>query len=213
MKKLNKKGFSIVEIFAVVAVIGITTGIGLFVQNRISNRSSKAESVSVSTRSGNPTCRISSSKNPVSRGEFVQITWSSTNSYGGNITGIGKVAKSGSARVQVNSTKTYTGSFGGTTRDIAVTCQTTVSVTTTPVPTCALSANPNTITPGGSTTLSWTSTNATTFTISGLGAVTPNIAGSRTVQPTTTTNYSATVSGANSSAASTCSVIVTVTAR
>jgi peptidoglycan-associated lipoprotein len=56
-----------------------------------------------------------------------------------------------------------------------------------PTPTVALSASPETIRQGQSSTLTWSSRNATAITISGLGTVAAS--GSRTVSPTESTTY------------------------
>lgn len=63
-------------------------------------------------------------------------------------------------------------------------------------PAATFSANPTSIAPGASSTLSWTSSNATSLTIdNGVGAVTPVGGGSVNVSPATTTTYTATISG------------------
>jgi peptidoglycan-associated lipoprotein len=54
-------------------------------------------------------------------------------------------------------------------------------------PTASLTANPNTISPGQSTTLTWNTEHATDVTIDQLGQVDPS--GSRTMQPTQSTTY------------------------
>jgi peptidoglycan-associated lipoprotein len=74
-------------------------------------------------------------------------------------------------------------------------------------PTVSLQANPTSINTGDSTTLSWTSTDATQLTISpGVGAVTAQ--GSTKVTPSDSTTYTITASGPGGSADS--SVRVTV---
>jgi len=74
-------------------------------------------------------------------------------------------------------------------------------------PTVSLQANPTSINVGDSTTLSWTSTDATQLTISpGVGAVTAQ--GSTKVNPSDSTTYTITASGPGGSADS--SVRVTV---
>lgn len=74
-------------------------------------------------------------------------------------------------------------------------------------PTVSLQANPTSISTGDSTTLSWTSTDATQLTISpGVGAVTAQ--GSTKVTPSDSTTYTVTASGPGGSADS--SVRVTV---
>ena len=76
-------------------------------------------------------------------------------------------------------------------------------------PTVSLQANPTSINTGDSTTLSWTSTDATQLTISpGVGAVTAQ--GSTKVNPSDSTTYTITASGPGGSADS--SVRVTVAA-
>lgn len=63
------------------------------------------------------------------------------------------------------------------------------TVTPPQIPTCELTVSPNSITTGGSATLSWTTSNATSARIDqGIGSVTvPE--GSRSVSPTTETTY------------------------
>jgi peptidoglycan-associated lipoprotein len=70
-----------------------------------------------------------------------------------------------------------------------------------------LSANPNTIQQGQSTTLSWETTNATDVTIDGVGRVQPS--GSQQVQPTDSTTYRLTAKGPGGSKEATARVTVT----
>jgi hypothetical protein len=72
-------------------------------------------------------------------------------------------------------------------------------------PTASLSASPTSILYGGSSTLTWSTSNATSISISGIGAVASS--GTRTVSPTQTTNYTLTATG---SGTATSSVTVTV---
>ncbi|OQZ02353.1 MAG: hypothetical protein B6D35_01240, partial [Candidatus Brocadia sp. UTAMX2] len=70
----------------------------------------------------------------------------------------------------------------------------TVNPTGAHAPTCDIQADPETIVLGGTTTLSWTSTNATSAEIDqGIGPVALN--GSMAVSPTQTTTYTLTVEG------------------
>jgi peptidoglycan-associated lipoprotein len=70
-----------------------------------------------------------------------------------------------------------------------------------------MQANPTSITQGGSSTLSWTSTDATQLTISpGVGAVTAQ--GSTSVSPSSSTTYTITASGPGGSADSSARVTV-----
>lgn len=79
-----------------------------------------------------------------------------------------------------------------------------------PPPSCTLSANPSFVLPGGSTTLSWTTTNAALFSVDqGVGNLTPASGGSVAVSPgASSKTYTGTASGAGGSR--TCSVTVSV---
>ena len=82
-------------------------------------------------------------------------------------------------------------------------------VTPDPAPTCdSLTANPSTIVTGGSTTLTWQTSNATRVSIdNGIGDVVAD--GSRVVTPVTSTTYNLTVFGTQNRSVN-CSVPVTV---
>ncbi len=58
---------------------------------------------------------------------------------------------------------------------------------TTPAPTANITVTPDTITPGQSAALNWTTTNATDVSIDGIGAV--ETSGTKTVSPTDTTTF------------------------
>lgn len=76
-----------------------------------------------------------------------------------------------------------------------------------PQPTVTLSANPSTVQKGDSSTLSWTSTNATQLTVApDVGTV--NAEGSTKVSPSDTTDYTITASGPGGSANATARVTV-----
>ena len=74
-------------------------------------------------------------------------------------------------------------------------------------PTVTLNASPTSINPGQTSTLSWSSTNATDLDIQpGVGKVSPE--GSTSVTPTETTTYTVTASGPGGSATATAQVTV-----
>ena len=73
-------------------------------------------------------------------------------------------------------------------------------------PTASLSANPNTINPGQSTTLTWQTTNATDVSIDGIGAV--DTSGSRQVTPAQSTTYHLVAKGAGGTQDATARVTV-----
>lgn len=76
-----------------------------------------------------------------------------------------------------------------------------------PAPTASLTANPATIDKGGSTTLSWQTTDATDVTIEGVGAVQPN--GSQSVSPADSTTYRLIAKGPGGTQEATARVTVT----
>src|ERR1051325_7240332 len=63
-----------------------------------------------------------------------------------------------------------------------------------PAPTASLTASPNSVDKGQSTTLTWQTTNATDVSIDGIGAVQPN--GTQQVTPTESTTYTLSAKGA-----------------
>jgi peptidoglycan-associated lipoprotein len=75
-----------------------------------------------------------------------------------------------------------------------------------PAPTATITATPDTINPGGQSTLSWQTTDATDVSIEGLGPVKPQ--GTQTVQPTQTTTYHLIAHGDGGSADATATVTV-----
>jgi peptidoglycan-associated lipoprotein len=75
-----------------------------------------------------------------------------------------------------------------------------------PAPTASLSANPNTIDKGQSTTLTWQTSNATDVSIDGIGAV--DTSGSRQVTPAESTTYRLVAKGAGGTQEATARVTV-----
>jgi peptidoglycan-associated lipoprotein len=74
-------------------------------------------------------------------------------------------------------------------------------------PTASISANPETIQSGQSTSLTWQTSNATDVSIDPMGAVQPN--GSQSVSPTSSTTYTLTAKGAGGTQTATTRVTVT----
>ena len=79
-----------------------------------------------------------------------------------------------------------------------------------PTPTASLTANPADIQQGQTTQLSWSTTNASAVTISGLGTVSGS--GSRTVTPNESMTYELTAKGPGGSADASARVTVDVKA-
>ncbi len=78
---------------------------------------------------------------------------------------------------------------------------------TAPPPTANITATPQSINPGQSATLNWTTTNATDVSIDGIGQVPAS--GSKTVTPTDTTTYHLVARGDGGSGDATATVTVT----
>src|SRR5580700_12239528 len=74
-------------------------------------------------------------------------------------------------------------------------------------PTASLTASPNSIDKGQSTTLTWQTTNATDVSIDGVGAV--QASGSQSVTPSDSTTYTLTAKGAGGTQTATARVTVT----
>lgn len=131
--------------------------------------------------------QISSSQTQIGCGESARLTWSSTEAAGGEISGIGKVAPSGSQEVSPTATTTYTfsslGAGGVKTSSATVNVANTVEA--------SLSASPMEIRyrkQGGqvvaenAATLNWSTKNATSVVINDMSGLTAT--GTRSVQPT-----------------------------
>ena len=87
----------------------------------------------------------------------------------------------------------------------------TVTSSTPPAPTASISANPTSISTGGSSTLTVKATNATQLTVSGSDGSSytlPSTGGTQVVSPTATTTYKATATGAGGTATAMATVTV-----
>ena len=112
-----------------------------------------------------PTCSVVASPSNINQGGSSTISWTSSNATSAYISPtIGSVSTSGARIISPSLTTTYTGTFIGA--GGSVTCSATVYVSIpTPAPSCTLTASPSNITSGNSSTLSWSSSNATLATI------------------------------------------------
>ncbi len=146
-----------------------------------------------------PTCTLTAAPATIDSGDSSKLSWSTTNTDSFTIDqGVGSVAtSSGSKNVSPSTTTTYTGTATGAGGTIHCSTKVTVTPPPPPAPTCTLSASPSSIITGDSTKLSWTTKNATSFSIDhGIGGVTPVASGATTTAPSTTTTYSGTATGA-----------------
>jgi hypothetical protein len=134
------------------------------------------------------TAGLTANPTSIAAGNSSTLTWSSTNAVSATLNG-SAVAVNGSQSLTPSSTTTYT--FVATAADKS-TATSTATVTVVPAPTASISASPTSISSGGSSTLTWSSTNAVSATLNG-AAVAVN--GSQSVSPTTTTTYTVVATG------------------
>lgn len=154
--------------------------------------------VTVSTATPIPTVTLSVSPTTITSGQSSTLTWSSTNATSCTASGgtwIGTKNTSGSQSVSPTATIIYTlacTGAGGTTTKTA-----TVTVNTGPLPpVVTLSTSPTIITSGQSSTLTWSSTNATSCTAFGGWTGTQAVSGTLVVYPTRLTTYQLSCDGA-----------------
>jgi PKD repeat protein len=132
-----------------------------------------------------PTVTFTAIPSTVNPGQGSTLSWSTTNAANVSIdNGLGAQPLNGSIPVLPSQTTTYTltatGTGGTTTRQ--------ATVTVSSGPTLTFTASPSTINAGQSTTLTWSTTNATNVSIdNGIGLRPAN--GSLVVSPLTTTVY------------------------
>jgi len=159
-----------------------------------------------------PTVSLSASPSSITAGQSTTLTWSSTNAavcFGGwanNNTG-GQVATSGSVVVSPSATLTYSIVCSGAGAN-APSANASVTVTVTvPKGTLTFGASPSSITNGGSSTLTWSTTNMTAC--SGFPWTSSSAtAGSQVVRPTVTTTYPIACSGPYGTATNSATVTV-----
>jgi phospholipase C len=145
-----------------------------------------------------PTVTLTANPTTISGDEASShLSWTSTNATSVNITPVGAVSStSGAIDVSPEDTTTYTATAtgpGGTSDPQSVTVIVAKELD------LLFQANPPTITPGQSSTLTWTTKGALALSIdNGVGSQSSIASGSVSVSPTTTTTYTATVNGTNS---------------
>ncbi len=159
-----------------------------------------------------PTCDITTNLSVVDNGQGFTISWRGTPDHS-------TVFRVNNQIVAAVDSQNYTWPAGRTTpvtvtmtgNNAKGTCSDSVTVsprtTPQPLPACVLTANPTSITSGGQSTLTWSSTNASSATINqSIGSV--SLSGNRGVNPAVTTTYTMTVTNETGSAS--CAATVTV---
>ncbi|MCU1338526.1 MAG: OmpA/MotB domain protein [Bryobacterales bacterium] len=140
-------------------------------------------------------------------GQSVTLSWRTLNADTANIAGIGNVAVNGSLSVSPRQTTTYTLTARNNVNDESSSVTVSVIAVPTDVFLFGCAATPSTISAGQSSTLSWTSANADSVSISpGIGAVPKT--GTFAVTPAQTTTYTVTATGGGKTTS--CSIAVTV---
>ena len=169
--------------------------------------------VSVTTSAQKPTLTFSAQPSSIAAGSSAALSWTSSNATSVSIAGLGTFSASGSVNVTPTATATYTATASGTGGTAA--SSTTVTVTSSqsqnPPPTISFKAQPNNINVGGTAVLSWTTTNATSVNIPGVGSFPAN--GSTDVTPSSTTTYTATAQGTGTAQASTTVTVQSIGTR
>jgi lysophospholipase L1-like esterase len=158
-----------------------------------------------------PTVTLTAAPASVTSGAKTNLSWTSTNATSCTASGgwsggqsTSGSATSGALTANTTFTLTCTGT-GGTGSDSK-----TVTVTAAPAPTVSITATPSSVTSGGNTSLSWTSTNATSCTASGGWSGAQSTNGSATSGAlSSSTTFTLTCTGTGGSAASSATVNVT----
>ena len=141
-----------------------------------------------------PTGSLGAAPPTILRGECSRLQWSTTGAANRSLNqGIGNVGGSGSRAVCPVATTTYTLSASGPGGSLSPEPTATITVIDL-APSGSLDGNPNAITRGECSNLSWTTTGATSRSLDqGIGAV--GASGSRSVCPAVTTTYALSASG------------------
>lgn len=153
-------------------------------------------------------CMYSFTGNPttISPGQSATLTWSTGGTSATLDHGIGVQAASGSIQVSPTVTTTYTCQATGTADSTPRSAQVTITVGQ-PAPTATFTATPASIAAGGTSQLSWTTTNATSVSIdNGVGA--KPVSGTANVSPPGTTTYTLTATGPGGTITKTATVTV-----
>src|SRR5689334_10540177 len=132
-----------------------------------------------------PTVTLTADPTTIIAGQTSTLTWNSQ--FADTVTidnGVGKVSPTGSEGVTPAATTTYTVTATG--KGGSITAQATVTVTPQSQLGVTLSADPMTIVSGQSSTLTWSSQNATSVTLNGAAV---DLNGTQSVSPTQTTTY------------------------
>ncbi|GEM_PF-3381799 len=140
-----------------------------------------------------PSCTLDLDPNSIEEGDQAVMSWTTSFATTAVINnGVGSVSiGSGNQFISPTNTTTYTMTVTSGTGHTATCLDTVVVVTPPPVtPSCTLDIAPAVVELGNSASASWTTTNGSTFSISGgIGSVAPVAGGSTTITPTALGTY------------------------
>ena len=161
--------------------------------------------VTVNLSSGmNPVVNLSVSPSTVYKGQSATLTWTSINATSCTAINFTASGTSGSVTITPAGTLNYSISCSNAAGTKSQNSQVAVTVIAT-APTLTFTASPISISPGQSSTLTWSSSN--TYTCTGIGFNASGVSGQVTVSPTTSTGYGITCTGAGSISANTAVVV------
>ena len=157
-----------------------------------------------------PTVTLTADDSSIEAGQSTTLRWMSQNAKSASIApGIGAVPVNGMRLVSPAQSTLYTITVNGDGGEASASFQVNVTAPPPPQPTVTLEADDSSIEAGQSTTLRWTSRNATSASIApGIGAVPLN--GTRGVSPSQSTLYTITVNGGGGEASASVQVNVTI---
>lgn len=193
-------------------VISNITASSTFTINCSGVGGSASQSVTVAVVVPAPTVTFNASPTSVISGASSTLTWSSTNATtctaSSAATGWSGVKATAGSTTLTNRTSTGTYTLTCTGAGGSASQNATISVTS-PAPTVTISASPASVAYNGSSTLTWSSTNATACTASGAWNVPTATSGSQVLNLlTATSNYTLTCSGAGGSVNQTVTITV-----
>ncbi|MDD5590899.1 MAG: hypothetical protein PHY18_03110 [Dehalococcoidales bacterium] len=186
----SRAGLKLMAIFLIPSISILLTG--CFTTGVPATNTTEPDETALTTEQALPVIhQFSASPDNISPGEISKLSWSVSNATIINIdNGIGNVALSGERNVTPSETTIYTLTATGPGGSNTATVQVMVTPLEPPVIN-SFTATPDEITAGGSTTLYWNVSNASSVTISpDIGDVANE--GSREVSPSETTSYSIT---------------------
>ena len=176
----------------------------------------KTSAVTTVTVTSNPAPTVSITASPasISTGSSSTLTVAAMNATQVTITGTdGSTytlqSSGGTQAVSPSTTTTYTAAATGPGGNASA--SSTVTVTANPAPTVSIIANPTSVISGNSSTLTVTATNATQVTVTGTDGSSYTLqpsGGTQLVNPTATTTYTASATGAGGKVTATTTVTV-----